>query len=61
MSDNLVRHIVAFLVTLTCLFAYLAGYFSGTYGWWWTGFAVIIVYGIVYKVVDAGGHGGGHH
>lgn len=59
MNDTIVRHIVAALATLTCLLAYIAGYISGGFGWWWTGVAVLIVYGIMYKIIDAGGHG--HH
>ena len=58
MNDTIVRHLVAFIVTLVVGLAYYAGYISGGFGWWWTVFSILIVYGIVYKVVDAGG---GHH
>ena len=60
MTDNSVRHIVAFCVTFATMLSYLAGYISGGFGWWWTIFATFIVYGIMYKMIDAGGHGGGH-
>lgn len=52
MTDNSVRHIVAFIATLVSALAYFAGYISGSFGWWWTVFAVLIVYGIVYKLID---------
>lgn len=52
MSDNTVKHMVAFLATICCLLAYVAGYFSGLSGWWWTGVTVIIVYGLIYRLID---------
>ena len=58
MNDTIVRHLVAFIATLVAGLAYYAGYVSGGFGWWWTVFSILVVYGIVYKVVDAGG---GHH
>ena len=61
MTDTILRHMVAIFATLICGMAYFAGYFSGKEGWWWTVFAVLVVYGAIYKMVDAGGHGGGHH
>lgn len=59
MSDTILRHLVAGLATFICAMAYIAGYVSGEHGWWWTIVAVLIVYGAIYKAVDAGG--GGHH
>lgn len=53
MSDTIVRHLVAALITTICVLAYFAGYFSGPLGWWWTVFAVLIIYGMVYKIIDA--------
>jgi hypothetical protein len=61
MNDTIMRHIVAAIASVICLLAYLAGYFSGPQGWWWTVFAILIVYGLIYKLIDAGGHGGGGH
>ncbi|HNU95812.1 MAG TPA: hypothetical protein PKH95_00180 [Candidatus Magasanikbacteria bacterium] len=52
MSDNTVKHLVSFLATICCLLAYIAGYFSGPENWWWTGFSVIIVYGLIYRLID---------
>lgn len=60
MNDTIVRHLVAALAAFICFLAYTAGYFSGPHGWWWTVFAVFIIYGMVYKIIDAGGHGGHH-
>lgn len=57
MSDTIVRHLVAAMATIVCALAYFAGYFSGPNGWWWTAFALVVVYGMIYKIVDAGGHG----
>lgn len=52
MSDNGVRHLVAILATIICLMAYYSGYVSGIFGWWWTVFAMLIIYGGVYKIMD---------
>ncbi|MFH1789478.1 MAG: hypothetical protein ABH832_00155 [bacterium] len=52
MNDNLTRHLVAMLATLICLLAYYSGYVSGLFGWWWTVFAVLIIYAAVYKIID---------
>lgn len=60
MNDTILRHAIAATATLVCLLAFVAGYFSGENGWWWTGFALLIIYGSVYKIVDMGGHGGHH-
>lgn len=53
MTDNLARHLVAALATAITALAFYAGYISGGYGWWWAVFAVFIVYGAVYKIIDA--------
>ncbi len=60
MNDTVVRHLVSALACIVCLMAYVSGYFSGQHGWWWTGAALFVVYGFVYKVMDVGGHGGHH-
>ena len=52
MKDPILRHMVAIAATGMCLFAYMAGYVSGGSGWWWTGFAALIVYGGVFKLVN---------
>ncbi len=57
MNDTIVRHLVAFIATLVVGLAYYAGYISGGYGWWWTVFAILIVYGIMYQIVNADGSG----
>ncbi len=54
MNDTIVRHLVAATATIITILAYYAGYISGGYGWWWTVFAALIIYGIVYKIIDAG-------
>jgi len=52
MTDIAVRHLVAIIACIICLLAYYAGWLSGQFGWWWTAFAILIVYGGVYKLVD---------
>ena len=52
MTDTLIRHMVAAITTIICGFAYYAGWVSAGYGWWWTIFALFIVYGGVYKIVN---------
>jgi len=51
MSDVSIRYIIAIVVTLICLLAYYAGYISGVFGWWWTAFGSLIIFGGVYKVL----------
>ena len=52
MGDTFIRHVVAFLGTLVTLLAYFSGYVSGQYGWWWTAFGLLIIYGGIYKIID---------
>lgn len=54
MNDTIMRHLIAIVATFVAALAYLAGYISGGYSWWWTIFALFIVYGMIYKIVDAG-------
>jgi len=58
MSDNFIRHLVSFLALVLCGIVYAAGYVSGTHSWWWTGFGLVFIYIITFKIIDAGG--GGH-
>lgn len=51
MNDATVRYVVALLVTFICLFAYYSGYVSGKFGWWWTVFGALIIFGGAYKIV----------
>lgn len=52
MSDNAARHIVAVIVTLVFLLVYVAGYISGTHGWFFTGITVLIAYSVIYSLID---------
>ena len=54
MNDKIIRYVVSFVLTGISLVIYYAGYISGAHGWWWTAFAMLIVYGIVYKIIDGG-------
>ena len=51
MPHKAARHFVAFAIACIAFVSFLAGYFSGQYGWWWTGFAALIVYGGVYSAI----------
>lgn len=51
MSDNFIRHFVSIAVTLIVLIAWVAGYFSGINGWWWTVLGIVVVYALVYKLI----------
>jgi len=52
MGDNIIRHLVAIAATAVCLLAYYSGFISGIHGWWWTVFAMLIVYGGVYRIIN---------
>lgn len=47
---------ISIIGTLIVLLGYLAGYISAGHRWWWTVFAVIIVYAAIYKLVDVAHH-----
>jgi len=52
MSDNMARHIIAGIGTLVLLLAYIAGYVSGTHGWFLTGVIVLGAYAVLYSLID---------
>jgi hypothetical protein len=52
MSENLIRHFIAFIGTLVCGIIYWAGYVGGATGMWWPVFGIIVIYFIVYKLTD---------
>lgn len=52
MSDNFIRHLVSIAITIIVGLAWLSGYFSSIHGWWWTFFGLIIVYVLIYKLID---------
>lgn len=56
MSEGLVRHLIGIVSMLIAMIIYAVGYISGTRGWWWTIITTAIIYVIVYKLVNAGGH-----
>jgi len=56
MSDNFIRHLVAFIGTLIVLLAFWAGYQAGQAGWWWSVLTVIVVYLGIYRLLDVGSH-----
>ena len=60
MSDTILRHLVSALAMVICLLAFFSGYVSGEHGWWWVAAGCFVIYGMVYKVIDVGGHGGHH-
>ncbi len=52
MSDNFIRHLVSIAITLVVGLAWVAGYFSSIHGWWWTAVGIVIVYALVYKLIN---------
>ena len=53
MSDKFIRHLVSFLGMSVCMLAWWSGYASGKSGWWWTPLGVIVIYAVIYKLVEA--------
>jgi len=51
MKDNPTRHFVAFIIAGISLLAFIAGYYSAEFGWWWVGFATLIVYGGIFRIL----------
>jgi len=56
MTDKFMRHFIAFCGTVVFLLAFVAGYYSGQFGWWWVGFGLIIIYLAFYRFIDPGHH-----
>ncbi len=52
MSSNLIRHLTALAFTLMSASFYFGGYYSAFHNWWWTVFSSLIIYGLVYKIID---------
>ncbi|MBT3419342.1 MAG: hypothetical protein HN726_00035 [Candidatus Magasanikbacteria bacterium] len=51
MTDGTLRNVMAILLVIVLLFSYVIGYLSGVYGWWWTGFAIIIFFPLAHKIL----------
>ncbi len=56
MTENFIRHMVAFCGSLIVLLAYFSGYVSSAHGWWWTGLGVIVIYVAIHKLLGSGSH-----
>lgn len=52
MSENFIRHMIAFFGTFVGASAWLSGYVSGIRGWWWTVFGVIVIYIALYNMIE---------
>jgi len=52
MSENFMRHFIAFIGSLICVAAYWAGYVGGKSGIWWPIFGVIAIYAVIYKLIE---------
>ncbi len=52
MSENFIRHLIAFIGMLVCMLAWWSGYVSGQSGWGWTIFGVLVIYAVIYKLVE---------
>ncbi|MDO8626583.1 MAG: hypothetical protein Q7K39_04000 [Candidatus Magasanikbacteria bacterium] len=53
-NDTGLRHAVSMIGILIGALIFFAGYVAGQHGWWWIAFGLLVIYGIVYKVIDAG-------
>lgn len=53
MSENTIRHIISLCGTLVILLAWIAGYASGVRGWWWTIGPFVVVYAVLYALIEA--------
>ena len=51
MSDNAIRHLVALCAAIICALAYYSGWISSQFGWWWTIFGLLIIYGGVFSII----------
>ncbi|MFA4831095.1 MAG: hypothetical protein WC862_05020 [Patescibacteria group bacterium] len=52
MNEKFIRHFISFLAVLISFVIWFGGYISGAHGWWWTAFGCIIIYSIVYALLE---------
>ena len=52
MNDKFIRHFISIIGTVIAGLVFAAGYGAGVHSWWWVGIGVLIVYWIVYTLVE---------
>ncbi|HLD31587.1 MAG TPA: hypothetical protein VJB37_01695 [Patescibacteria group bacterium] len=52
MNHGFIRHLTAILATLVCVVCFYAGYKAGIMGWWWAGLVTVVMYPIIYKLLE---------
>ncbi len=53
MSETLIRHLIATMGIIVIGLVYWIAYSSGIRGWWWTAIGLVVIYALIYKLVDA--------
>ncbi|MBP9761307.1 MAG: hypothetical protein KBD15_03665 [Candidatus Magasanikbacteria bacterium] len=52
MTDGFIRHLISFICLFIFGLVYVVAYYAGANGWWFLGITILIIYPIVYKLVD---------
>ncbi len=52
MSDNFLRVLITTLVIILLALVYFAGYVAGTLGWFWLFLGLIVLFPLIYKLLD---------
>lgn len=52
MTDGFIRHLIAFIGLLIAILIFWSAYIAGANGWWWAAFGILIIYPIVYGLVN---------
>jgi hypothetical protein len=52
MGDNFLRHLISFLISVVLILVWTAGYISGLREWWFLVFGFVILYPLIYKLID---------
>lgn len=52
MGDKFLRHLISSIVIVILILVWTAGYIAGAREWWILVFSFVILYPLVYKLID---------
>ncbi|MFA5211532.1 MAG: hypothetical protein WC414_03450 [Patescibacteria group bacterium] len=52
MGDKFLRHLISLIVLVILIIVWTAGYFAGVRSWWPLIFGFVILYPLIFKLID---------
>ncbi len=52
MTEGFMRHFISIMAMLIVFLSFYAGYMAGKSLWWWAGLLSIIIYFVVYNILE---------